>query len=169
MTTAAAHFAPFVSRRLLLALLLLAVAPFALFARPASPADARLIWCAGDPAIVVNGTVVSVNVHLPLENLKQVDHVEVVFHVPSNARVTAVINDSLLFEARPRYVKDLPAQSGLLGTPVVAEIIVHHSGKTFPVAATTVVTGKGSSLWTQGTTASPLKIKTQGLLNLRLF
>lgn len=157
------------SRRLLLAMLLLAAAPLALFARPAADAEARLVWCAGDPEIIVNGSVVSVTVHLPLENLPQVDYVEVVFHVPSNARVTGVINDSVLFEARPRVVQDLPAAYGLLGTPVTAEVIVHQTGEAFPVAATILVSGSGTGLWTQGTSAAPLTVSTRGLLNLRLL
>lgn len=160
---------PSAARHVVLALVLLAMAPAALLARTPGTAEARLVWCAGDPAIVVNGSVVSVTVNIPLENLDDVDYVEVVFRVPANAKVTAVVNDSLLFEARPRYVKDLPAKSGLLGTPITADVIVHHRGSDFPVAVTTVAGGKGTNLWHEGTTAAPLRVTTTGLLNLRLL
>src|SRR5688572_11430378 len=85
----------------------------------ADRAEARVVWCSGDPAIVVNGSVVSVTAHVPLDRLADIDHAEFIFHVPSNAKVTAVVNDSLLFEARIVVKKDLPAARGLTGTPVV--------------------------------------------------
>jgi hypothetical protein len=158
--------------RLALGLLALALAPLALFASRPSEAEARVVWCAGDPAIVVNGNVVSVTVHLPLDRLRDVDYVEVVFHVPGDASVTALINDSLLFEARTSYVRDLPRQGrrGLLsGTPVTAEIIVHHRGATVDVAATTIAIGRGTRLWQQGTSDEPLRVETRGALNLPLL
>ena len=158
--------------RLVLAMMLAAAMLLpTIFALSPGKAEARMIWCAGDPAIVVNGSVVSVTAHLPLHRLSDVDHVEVVFHVPSNANVTAVINDSVLFEARPRVVYDLPAQrTGLFNpTKVMAEIIVHHEGDVMPVAATTISLGWGSSLWTEGTSAQPLTVTAYGLLNLRLL
>ena len=42
------------------------VAAMALALTSWSPASARGVWCAGDPAIVVNGSVVDVNVNIPL-------------------------------------------------------------------------------------------------------
>jgi len=159
-------------RRLALALFALALVPLAFVASGPSEADARGVWCAGDPAIIVNGNVVSVTVHLPFDRLRDVDHVEVIFHVPADASVTALINDSLLFEARTSVVRDLPRQGrrGLLrGTPVNAEIIVHHKGEVVDVAATTIAIGRGSRLWQQGTSAAPLWVQTQGALNLPIL
>lgn len=157
--------------RLALILTLAFVAPFGLSSLTSRDAEARGVWCSGDPIIVVNGSVVSVTVHVPLDRLKDIDHVEVIFHVPSNAKVTAVINDSVLIPAKVRYVKDLPAErNGLLGgTTVLVEVVGHHEGAPMDIAATTVAVGKGSSLWTQGTTDAPLFVKTKGLLNLRLL
>lgn len=134
-------------------------------------AEARGIWCSGDPTIIVNGNVVSVTVHVPLDRLRDLDYVEVIFHVPSNADVKLLVNDSLLVPAKTRFVKDQPAQRGLLkGTTIPVEIVVHHDGAPMPVAATTLsLLGKGTSLWTQGTSSQPLWVKTSGLLNLRLF
>lgn len=155
---------------LLLWAVVLAAPAIALVRAP--EAEARVVWCAGDPAIVVNGNLVDVNVHVPLFRLQDIDFVEVVFHVPSDARVTAVINDSLLFEARPRVVKDLPPAgrgSLLSGTDIPVEIIVHHRGRAMDVAATAVATGGGSRLWVQGTSAEPLRLTTWGALSLKLF
>jgi hypothetical protein len=132
-------------------------------------AAARGVWCSGDPAIIVNGSVASVTVHVPLDRLDDVKQVEVVFHVPSNAGVTAVINDSVLIPAKVRYVKDLPPSFGLFRTPVDVEIIVHHKGRTMPVAATTIAVGWGSDLWTEGSSDKPLWVQTVGLLNLRIL
>lgn len=135
-------------------------------------AEARSVWCSGDPIILVNGNVVSVTVHVPLDRMKDLDYVEVIFHVPANADVTLLLNDSLLVPAKTRYVKDQPAQRGglLSGTPIPVEIIAHHEGAPMPIAATTLsVLGRGTSLWTEGTSASPLWVTTSGLLNLRLF
>lgn len=167
------HQSQAISLKVRLALALAVALIGALGATALTPrdAEARGIWCAGDPAIIVNGSLVSVTVHVPLERLRDLDHVEVIFHVPSNATVTALINDSILVPAKTRYVKDLPAERGGLlgGTTVLVEIVGHHSGAPMDIAATTIAIGKGTSLWTQGTTKQPLFVKTQGLLNLRLF
>ncbi|MGE5597369.1 MAG: hypothetical protein ACM3S1_15190 [Hyphomicrobiales bacterium] len=160
---------PGVARRLVLALAMVSLVPAAAFLQPADPAEARFVWCAADPTIIVNGSPVSVTVHLPFDRLRDVDYVEVRFHVPSNANVQAVVNDSLLFKAQTVIVKDQRPSWGLFGTPVPVEIIVHHSGPDFDIAATGIVLGWGSSLWTQGTTAQPLTLTTYGLLNLRLL
>ncbi len=165
-------FTPSLVRRALLALLLLAVAPVAMFAAHPSNADARVVWCAGDPAVIVNGNLVDVQVHLPFDRLRDVDYVEVVFHVPADAQVLAVINDSLFFKARPRVEKDLPAQGRarlLQSTDIPVDIIVHHRGQSMDVAATGVSTGWGSRLWIQGTSDQPLHLSTSGFLGLRLF
>jgi hypothetical protein len=162
----------FRARTVALAILAIALVPSALLAVRPSDAEARVVWCAGDPAIVVNGNLVDVNVHVPLARLSDIDYVEVVFHVPSDANVTAVINDSLLFEARPRVVKDLPAArtSKLLsGTDIPVEVIVHHRGPVLDVAATAVASGGGSRLWVQGTSAEPLRLTTWGWFNIKLF
>ena len=134
-------------------------------------AEARGVWCSGDPTIIVNGSVVSVTVHVPADRMKDLDHVEVIFHVPSNAKVTLLLNDSLLVPVKTRFVKDQPASSGWLlsGTLIPVEIIAHHAGAPMPIAATTIAIGSGTSLWTQGTSDAPLWVKTRGLLNLRLF
>jgi hypothetical protein len=158
--------------RLALALFALALVPLAFFASRPSEAEARVVWCAGDPAIIVNGNVVSVTVHLPFDRLRDVDHVEVIFHVPADASVTALINDSLLFEARTSFVRDLPRQGrrGLFsGTPVNAEIIVHHKGDAVDVAATTLAIGRGTRVWQQGNSSSPLWVETEGALNLPIL
>lgn len=157
--------------RVALVLALAFAAAFGLGSLTSRDAEARGVWCSGDPAIVVNGSVVSVTVHVPLNRLKDLDHIEVIFHVPSNADVTAVINDSVLIPAKVSYVKDLPAErSGLLrGTTVIAEVRGHHDGPAMDIAATTVAVGWGSQVWTQGTTDAPLFVKTKGLLNLRLL
>jgi hypothetical protein len=148
----------------------MALVSAAVFAARPGEAEARGVWCAGDPAIVVNGNLVSINVHVPLNRLRDIDYVEVVFHVPGNANVTAIVNDSLLFEARASYVRDLPnTQRSLLSkTEVKAEIIVHHRGATVDVAATTIAIGRGTRLWQQGTSAQPLWVEAQGALNLPL-
>ena len=134
-------------------------------------ADAKGVWCSGDPTIVVNGNVVSVTVHVPLDRMDDLDYVEVIFHVPANADVKLLINDSLLVPAKTRFVKDQPATRGglLSGTAIPVEIIAHHEGPPMPVAATTIAVGRGTRLWTQGASDSPLWVKTFGLLNLRLF
>jgi hypothetical protein len=153
--------------RLILVLALAFIATFGLSSLTSRDADARVVWCSGDPTIIVNGSIVSVTVHVPLDRLRDVDHVEVIFHVPSNAKVTALINDSILIPAKMRYVRDLPAERGLLnGTTVVVEVVGHHKGAPMPIAATTIATGRGTSLWTQGTTEKPLVVTTKGLLNL---
>ncbi len=142
------------------------------FTGGSNSAEARAVWCSGDPTILVNGNVVSVTVHVPLNRMKDLDYVEVVFHVPANADVKLLINDSLLVPAKTRFVKDQPANRGglLSGTSIPVEIIAHHKGAPMPIAATTIsLLGRGTSLWTQGTTAQPLWVKTSGLLNLRLF
>ncbi|MEX0782313.1 MAG: hypothetical protein WD557_06655 [Dehalococcoidia bacterium] len=153
-----------------LAIALLAILA-AIAAGLASPgkSEAKSVWCSGDPAIIVNGSVVSITAHMPLDRLRDIDHVEFVFHVPSNAKVTAVINDSVLFKAKIIVKKDLPAARGLFGTPVVVDMTVQHEGDAFPVAVTTIVVGKGTKLWTEGTSSTPLTVRTTGLLNLRLF
>ncbi|MCA9823724.1 MAG: hypothetical protein KC470_13990, partial [Dehalococcoidia bacterium] len=159
-------------RRLLLAFLILAVVPAAMVGSRPSEADARVVWCAGDPAIIVNGNLVDVNVHIPLNRLREIDFVEVVFHVPADAEVLTVVNDSLFFEARPRVEKDLPAQGRwrmFSKTDIPVEIIVHHGGTTMDVAATAVATGRGSKVWVQGTSDETLHIETSGFLGLRLF
>ena len=134
-------------------------------------ADARGVWCSGDPTILVNGNVVSVTVHVPLNRMKDLDYVEVVFHVPSNADVKLLVNDSILVPVKTRFVKDQPANRGglLSGTDIPVEIIAHHKGAPMEIAATTIAVGRGTSLWTQGTSDKPLWVKTRGLLNLRLF
>jgi hypothetical protein len=155
-------------------------AVFALFAALAlalpltngsNSAEARGVWCSGDPTILVNGNVVSVTVHVPLDRMKDLDYVEVIFHVPANADVKLLVNDSLLVPAKTRFVKDQPAQRGglLSGTSIPVEIVAHHSGAPMPIAATTVAIGRGTSLWTEGTSAAPLWVQTRGLLSLRLF
>lgn len=146
-----------------------AIAIAAPFLSASRPAEARAVWCSGDPTILVNGNAVSVTVHVPVDRLKDLDYVEVVFHVPTNADVKLLLNDSLLVPAKTRFVKDQPAQRGLLGSEIPVEIIAHNRGPAMPVAATTIAVGKGTSLWTEGTSASPLWVKTTGLLNLRLF
>jgi hypothetical protein len=135
-------------------------------------AEARAVWCSGDPTILVNGNVVSVTVHVPLNRMRDLDYVEVIFHVPSNADVKLLLNDSLLVPAKTRYVKDQPATRGGLLSPttIPVEIIAHSDGAPMPIAATTLsLLGRGTSLWTEGTSAAPLWVKTSGLLNLRLF
>ena len=134
-------------------------------------ADARGVWCSGDPTILVNGNIVSVTVHVPADRMKDLDYVEVIFHVPSNADVKLLINDSILVPAKTRFVKDQPASRGglLSGTVIPVEIVAHHSGAPMDIAATTVAVGQGTSLWKQGTSDKPLWIQTKGLLNLRLF
>lgn len=156
-------------RPLLMAILAAALLLPALLALVPRQAEARVIWCAGDPAIVVNGNIVSVTAQIPLDRLQDVDYVEVVFHVPANAKVTAVINDSVLFEARPRVVYDQPPAVGLLrGTRMPVDIIVYHRGPTMPVAATTVALDSRTPIWTQGTSAAPLRLMTYSPVNLRL-
>ena len=135
-------------------------------------AEARSVWCSGDPTILVNGNVVSVTVHVPLDRMDDLHYVEVIFHVPANADVKLLLNDSLLVPAKTRFVKDQPATRGGLfsTTSIPVEIIAHHSGAPMPIAATTLsLLGRGTSLWTQGSSAEPLWVKTSGLLNLRLF
>jgi hypothetical protein len=159
-------------RRVLLAFAALALVPLAFFAFRPSEAEARGVWCAGDPAIIVNGALVDVNVHVPLDRLWYIDYVEVVFHVPADASVTAVINDSLLFEARASYVKDLPAmgRGGLLSsTEVRAEIVVHHRGRSFDIGATTAVTGWGTRLWQQGRSDVPLWVDAASAYSVALL
>jgi hypothetical protein len=137
-----------------------------------SEADARVVWCAGDPAIIVNGNLISVTAHLPFDRLRDVDYVEVVFHVPSDAEVLAVINDSLLFEARPRVEYDKPANGRrrlFQRTEVTVDIIVHHKGATMDVAATTIAVGRGTKLWQQGRSDRALRVEASGALGLRLF
>ena len=146
-----------------------ALALFAPLAGSVSPAGARGVWCSGDPTILVNGNVVSVTVHVPADRMRDLDYVEVIFHVPANADVKLLVNDSILVPAKTRFVKDLPPQRGLFGSALPVEIVAHHRGETMPIAATTIALGTGSSLWTQGTSAAPLWVKTSGLLNLRLF
>ena len=148
-----------------------AIAMLAPFNGSSNTADARGVWCSGDPTIIVNGNIVSVTVHVPLDRMKDLDYVEVIFHVPANANVTLLINDSILVPVKTRFVKDQPAQRGglLSGTPIPVEIIAYHDGPPMPIAATTVATGWGTKLWTEGTSAAPLWVKTRGLLNLRLF
>jgi hypothetical protein len=161
---------PAFPRRFILGVLALALVATLLGAMRPYAAEARGVWCAGDPAIVVNGNLVSVTVHVPLDRLRDIDYVEVVFHVPGNAKVTAIVNDSLLFEARTSYVRDLPnTRRGLFAkTEMKAEIIVHHRGETVDVAATTIALGRGTRLWQQGTSEQPLWVDTQGPLNLPL-
>lgn len=150
-----------VRRRLTLGLLLLAV--LAITVLSPNKAEAAGVWCSGDPTIIVNGSVVSITAHLPLERVKDVEYVEFVFHVPANATVVAVVNDSLLFKAKITVKKDLPADYKL-GTPVTVDMRVRHKGKSFPDAATALATGGGSKVWVEGTSTSWLRIKTWGLL-----
>lgn len=157
-----------VSRAMLIAFVA-AIAISAPFFPGSKPAEARSVWCAGDPTILVNGNPVSVTVHVPLERMKDLDYVEVVFHVPANADVTLLLNDSVLVPVKTRFVKDQPAQRGLLGSAIPVEIVAHNSGAPMPIAATTIALGRGTNLWQEGTPGRPLWVKTNGLLNLRLF
>ncbi len=150
-----------VHRLITAALLLLAVLGMALLSP--NKADARGVWCSGDPTIIVNGSAVSITAHLPMDRLADVEYVEFVFHVPANAIVGAVVNDSLLFPARITVKKDLPADYKL-GTPVTVDMRVRHKGKSFPDAATALATGGGSRIWVDGTSTTWLMIKTWGLL-----
>jgi hypothetical protein len=148
------------------------VASVALFASSffgRSSADAMSVWCAGDPTILVNGNPVSVTVHVPADRLRDLDYVEVVFHVPANSNVTLLLNDSLLLPVKTRYVKDQPAQYGLFGTKMPVEIISHNRGGTMPIGATSIALLKGTNLWVEGNSNAPLWINTTSLLNLRLF
>jgi|GEM_PF-2119033 len=149
--------------------LVAAIALILPLANGADSAEARGVWCSGDPTILVNGNAVSVTVHVPLDRMRDLDYVEVIFHVPSNADVNLLVNDSLLVPAKTRYVKDQPARRSLLGTPIPVEVVAHHRGAPMPVAATTVAVGWGTTLWKQGMSNEPLWVTTYGLLNLRLF
>lgn len=146
-----------------------AIALAAPFLSASGPAEARAVWCSGDPTILVNGNAVSVTVHVPVDRLRDLDYVEVVFHVPANADVTLLLNDSLLLPAKTSFVKDQPAHRGLFGTDIPVEIIAHNRGPAMPIAATTIAVGRGTTLWKEGTSSQPLWVTTRGLLNLRLF
>ncbi len=160
MSTTASLFSP--RQRAIAAALLLATVLAVVVLFP-TRVSARGVWCSGDPAIMVNGSAVSITAHLPSDRLADVEYVEFVFHVPSNATVVAVVNDSLIFEARITVKKDLPADYQP-GTPVVVDMRVRHRGRAFEVAASAVATGSGSRVWVDGTSSSWLKIKTWGLL-----
>ncbi|MGE3076262.1 MAG: hypothetical protein AB7N24_10310 [Dehalococcoidia bacterium] len=140
------------------------------FSGPSS-ADARVVWCSGDPTILVNGNAVSVTVHVPMDRLDDLDYMEVIFHVPSNADVKLLLNDSLLVPAKTRFVKDQPpTRGGLFAvTDIPVEIISHNHGAPMPFAATAIAIGRGSRLWAEGNSNSPLWVKTSGFLNLHLF
>ena len=157
--------------RMTLFAIVAAIAVFGPLQSGTESADARGVWCSGDPTILVNGNAVSVTVHVPLDRMKDLDYVEVIFHVPANADVKLLVNDSILVPAKTRFVKDQPATRGglLSATSIPVEIIAHHEGAPMPIAATTIAVGRGTSLWTEGTTDKPLWVKTTGLLNLRLF
>jgi hypothetical protein len=129
-------------------------------------AHAKSVWCAGDPAIIVNGSLVSITAHVPQDRVRDIKQVEFVFHVPSNAHVDAILDDSLLFRANITVQKDLPPAYGLVSTPINVEMTVEHRGKSFPIAASTIAVGGGTNLWVDGRSSETLHIQTIGLLNL---
>lgn len=156
--------------RILAGGLLLASATFAgIAAHGTNHASAGLIWCSGDPTIIVNGNPISITLSVPPEKLGAVDEVVVTFHVPSNANVLAVLNTSLLFRERTVIVKDQPAVRGLIGkVRIPVDVTTHARGSAFPVGLT-VVSTFGTRLWTQGSSDEPMSATTYSLLNLRLF
>jgi hypothetical protein len=150
--------------------LLLASATFAGFAsQGTNDASAGLIWCSGDPTILVNGNPVSVTLSVPLDRLSSVDEVVVTFHVPSNAKVYAILNTSLLIPERTVIVKDQPAVYGLINkVRIPVEVTTRARGTAFPVGLT-VISTSGTRLWIQGRSDQTLSATTYSFLNLRLF
>ena len=129
------------------------------------PAEARGVWCSGDPLIVVNGTIVDVTVHVPLESLGKVQRAEIVFHVPSNA-IAAVVNDSLLFPAKVTIVRDQPPTRLLAaGYKIPVEIKVVAWGPAFDVAATVIAEG-GGNLWVAGRSGVVTTVTTWAKIGL---
>ena len=147
------------------AVLLTLVAGLAWVGSHGAPAEARGVWCSGDPAILVNGTLVDVNVNVPLDKLGSVQRAEVVFHVPSNA-IVVVVNDSLLFPAKVTVVRDQPPTSLLAaGYKIPVEVNVVASGPAFDIAATVVAVG-GGDLWIPGRSGEVTKVTTWVALGL---
>jgi hypothetical protein len=159
----------FRSARMTLFAFVAAIAISAPFLASSRPAEAMSVWCSGDPTILVNGNVVSVTVNIPADRMQDLDYVEVVFHVPANADVKLLLNDSLLIPMKTRFVKDQPARRGLFGTDIPVEIVTHNRGAAMPIAATTIALGRGTNLWKEGRSDQPLWVDASGPLNLRLF
>lgn len=156
-------------RLLAAGLILSTVGGGALAFQGATNANAAIIWCSGDPTIIVNGNPISVTVSIPPDRLKDVDTVTVTFHVPANAQVLAVLNTSLLFREKTVIVKDQPAVKGLLArVNIPVEVTTTHRGRDFPIGMT-VISTFGTRLWINGNSDTVTRATTTSLLNLRLF
>jgi len=132
-------------------------------------ASAMVVWCAGDPTVLVDGNPVSVTVSVPLDKLSSIDDVTVTYHVPSNANVSLALNTGILFREKIVIVKDQPAVHGLVAvTKMPVDIVTHYRGAAFPIGATQVALG-GTHLWLNGSSDQVLHTTAYGLLSLHLF
>ena len=163
------HLATKTGRFIAAALLLSTVGGGALAAQGATGAQAAVVWCSGDPTILLNGNPISVTVSIPTERLRDVDYVTITFHVPSNAKVQAVINTSMLFVEKTVIVKDQPPVYGLVASlRVPVEVTTHYRGDAFPIG-TTVVSTIGTRTWISGRSDTVTRTSTTSFINLRLF
>ena len=152
-----------------LALLTLFAGFAALFSSGAGRANAMVVWCAGDPAIIVNGNLVDVTVSIPLNELSSVSDVTVTYHVAKNANVLLSLNTGILFHEKIVVVKDQPAQYGLLSvSKIPVDVTVHYTGAAFPIGVTQVSL-LGTHLWINGMSDQVTHATAYSLLNLRLL
>jgi len=128
-------------------------------------ASAMVVWCAGDPTIIVNGTPVSVTVFVPFDEISSVSDVTVTYHVAKDANVRPGLDTPTLFHETVVIVKDQPAQYGSLSVSnIPVDITVHHTGHNFAIRATQVALG-GTSLWRNGSSATVLHGITHSQIN----
>jgi len=152
-----------------LALLALLAGFAALFSSGAGRANALVVWCAGDPAIIVNGNPVDVTVSVPLSELSSISDVTVTYHVAKNANVLLGINTGILFHEKIVIVKDQPAQYGLLSvSKIPVDVTVHYTGAAFPIGVTQIALG-GTHLWINGMSNQVTHATAYSLLNLGLL
>lgn len=163
------HLATKTGRLLAAGLLISTVTGGALAVQGANDAKAAVVWCSGDPTILVNGNPVSVTVSVPTERLRDVDYVTITFHVPSNANVQAILNTSVLFREKTVIVKDQPPVYGLVANVrIPVEVTTTARGTAFPIG-TTVVSTIGTRVWIDGSSNKVTRTETNSLFNLRLF
>ena len=160
------HLATKTGRLLAAGLLISTVTGGALAVQGANDAKAAIVWCSGDPTILVNGNPVSVTVSVPTERLRDVDYVTITFHVPSNANVQAILNTSVLFREKTVIVKDQPPVYGLVANVrIPVEVTTTARGTAFRQWAT----ARLSELLVKGFTLDDERLKEGRSLGIDYF
>ncbi|MCC6381590.1 MAG: hypothetical protein IT304_03730 [Dehalococcoidia bacterium] len=150
-----------------LALLLLLAVLAGIWAFSPGRARAGLAWCAADPVISVNGQLISIEVNVPADQVKNVRLAAVTFHVPRNASAKIVFVDQSLFPQTATIVKDREAWEPGEKLRVYIEVSVYsRDGSRFDVAAL-VKDAYGEDEWRTGDTDHVLWAKAYGYVPQR--